>query len=39
VASAFTLSEMRALCREAGMQDAVIRRAWPCRLMVIQGSD
>jgi 2-polyprenyl-3-methyl-5-hydroxy-6-metoxy-1,4-benzoquinol methylase len=39
VASAFTLSEVRELCREAGMQDAVVRRAWPCRLMIIHNSD
>jgi 2-polyprenyl-3-methyl-5-hydroxy-6-metoxy-1,4-benzoquinol methylase len=39
VASAFTLSEMRELCREAEMPDAIVRRAWPSRLMVIHSSD
>jgi 2-polyprenyl-3-methyl-5-hydroxy-6-metoxy-1,4-benzoquinol methylase len=38
VASAFTLSEMRELCREADMPNANIRRAWPWRLMVIHNS-
>jgi 2-polyprenyl-3-methyl-5-hydroxy-6-metoxy-1,4-benzoquinol methylase len=35
VANAFSLSEMRQLCEAAGLANATIRRAWPCRLMVV----
>jgi 2-polyprenyl-3-methyl-5-hydroxy-6-metoxy-1,4-benzoquinol methylase len=34
VANAFTLSEMRELCNDAGLVDATIRKAWPCRLLL-----
>ncbi len=39
VASAFTIREMRQLCREANMPRAVVRRAWPWRLMLIHNSN
>lgn len=35
VANAFTLSEMRDLCREAGLSGAMVRRTWPWRLTVV----
>jgi 2-polyprenyl-3-methyl-5-hydroxy-6-metoxy-1,4-benzoquinol methylase len=36
VANAFTLSEMRGLCANAGLMNATVRRAWPFRLMVVR---
>jgi 2-polyprenyl-3-methyl-5-hydroxy-6-metoxy-1,4-benzoquinol methylase len=34
VANAFTCSEMRELCRRAGMESATVEAAWPFRLLV-----
>jgi 2-polyprenyl-3-methyl-5-hydroxy-6-metoxy-1,4-benzoquinol methylase len=36
VANAFTVSEMRKLCMNAGLLDASIRKAWPCRMIVVR---
>jgi 2-polyprenyl-3-methyl-5-hydroxy-6-metoxy-1,4-benzoquinol methylase len=36
VANAFSLREMRQLCHAAGLPDARVRRAWPCRMLVIR---
>ena len=36
VANAFTLAEMREICTAAGLSGAVVRRAWPWRLLVIR---
>ena len=35
VANAFTIPEMNALCQSAGLENAIVRRAWPWRLMVV----
>jgi 2-polyprenyl-3-methyl-5-hydroxy-6-metoxy-1,4-benzoquinol methylase len=35
VANAFTIPEMNALCRSAGLEGAIVRPAWPWRLMVV----
>jgi 2-polyprenyl-3-methyl-5-hydroxy-6-metoxy-1,4-benzoquinol methylase len=35
VANAFSLREMRQLSRAAGLLDATVRRAWPCRMMLV----
>jgi 2-polyprenyl-3-methyl-5-hydroxy-6-metoxy-1,4-benzoquinol methylase len=32
VANAFTIPEMKALCQSAGLDHAIVRRAWPWRL-------
>jgi len=34
VANAFTATEMRELCMAAGLVDATVHKAWPCRLLV-----
>lgn len=34
VANAFTVSEMRELCDDAGLADATIRKVWPCRMLL-----
>ena len=34
VANAFTASEMRDLCMAAGLVDATVHKAWPCRMLV-----
>jgi 2-polyprenyl-3-methyl-5-hydroxy-6-metoxy-1,4-benzoquinol methylase len=34
VANAFTLPEMRELCDDAGLEDATIRKVWPCRMLL-----
>jgi 2-polyprenyl-3-methyl-5-hydroxy-6-metoxy-1,4-benzoquinol methylase len=36
VANAFSLTEMRKLCAEAGLTDTRVQPAWPYRLMVIR---
>lgn len=39
VANAFSFGEMKSLSAAAGLEDATVRAAWPCRLMVVhQGS-
>jgi 2-polyprenyl-3-methyl-5-hydroxy-6-metoxy-1,4-benzoquinol methylase len=35
VANAFSVSEMRDLCAAASLQAATVRRAWPCRMIVV----
>ena len=35
VANAFTIPEMNALCQSAGLENAIVRRDWPWRLMVV----
>jgi 2-polyprenyl-3-methyl-5-hydroxy-6-metoxy-1,4-benzoquinol methylase len=39
VANAFTASEMHDICVAAGLPDARIYKAWPCRLMVLRQTD
>jgi 2-polyprenyl-3-methyl-5-hydroxy-6-metoxy-1,4-benzoquinol methylase len=39
VANAFTQSEMRDVCVAAGLADATIYTAWPCRMMVVRQAD
>jgi 2-polyprenyl-3-methyl-5-hydroxy-6-metoxy-1,4-benzoquinol methylase len=39
VANAFSVSEAAALCDEAGLPDAIVRRAWPWRLMITRYKD
>ncbi len=41
VANAFSIAEMRGLCHEAGLRDAMIRTTWPCRMLIIRdkGND
>jgi hypothetical protein len=34
VEGAFTLAEVRALAKRAGMQDAQVDKRWPCRLLL-----
>jgi 2-polyprenyl-3-methyl-5-hydroxy-6-metoxy-1,4-benzoquinol methylase len=34
VANAFTLSEMRELCDDAGLIGATVRKVWPCRMLL-----
>jgi 2-polyprenyl-3-methyl-5-hydroxy-6-metoxy-1,4-benzoquinol methylase len=34
VANAFTMSEMRELCDDAGLADATVHKVWPCRLLI-----
>jgi 2-polyprenyl-3-methyl-5-hydroxy-6-metoxy-1,4-benzoquinol methylase len=35
VANAFSIAEMRRLCHEAGLHDAMIRKTWPCRMLIV----
>ena len=35
VANAFSLAEMRSLCRAAGLADAIVRPVWPWRIFVV----
>jgi 2-polyprenyl-3-methyl-5-hydroxy-6-metoxy-1,4-benzoquinol methylase len=39
VANAFTIREVREMCTAAGLNGAIVRRAWPWRLMVIHESE
>jgi 2-polyprenyl-3-methyl-5-hydroxy-6-metoxy-1,4-benzoquinol methylase len=39
VANAFSVSEAAALCDEAGLSGAIVRRAWPWRLMITRYKD
>lgn len=36
VANAFSFQEMQSLCAAAGLSDAVVRTAWPCRLTIVR---
>ncbi len=39
IAAAFTLAEAGDLCRQAGIENAMIRRRWPSRLMITWNRD
>lgn len=39
VANAFSISEAAELCDEAGLSGAIVRRAWPWRLMITRDKD
>jgi len=39
VANAFSISEVSELCDEAGLSTAIVRRAWPWRLMITRYKD
>ena len=39
VANAFSISEGAKLCNEAGLSGAIVRRAWPWRLMITRYKD
>jgi 2-polyprenyl-3-methyl-5-hydroxy-6-metoxy-1,4-benzoquinol methylase len=39
VANAFSTAEVAKLCEEAGLSGAIVRRAWPWRLMITRHKD